>query len=291
MAYLHLNETSLKKYNSLALNVIAAKLYLPLDFEGLVEVLNLTQDKKRVLIGKGCNILLSKPYYDESYAFIVTTMQDDLIYTDHELIADAGVNLSRLAWFSLEQSLSGYAFLEDIPGTVGGALIMNAGQYEYSFGQLVNWIDLYDTQTASVKRVIPDKDYFGYRTSAIKPHEIVLRAGLIAIKGNDEETIAAIQKYKKDRYFKQPRQYPNAGSVFKRPYKDGQSYYVWKLFDEVNLRGCRIGDAQVSDKHPGFIVNLGNASPQDMLDLVKECQTRVKNHFNIDLELEWKVID
>ena len=291
MAYLHLKETSLKKYNSLSLNVICAQLYLPLDFEGMVEVLNLTKDKKRVLIGKGCNILLSKPIYDDSYAFIVTTMQDDLIYTDHELIADAGVNLSRLAWFSLEQSLSGYAFLEDIPGTVGGALIMNAGQYEYSFGQLVNWIDLYDTQTGSVKRVIPDKDFFAYRTSKIQAHEIVLRAGLIALKGNDEETITAIQKYKKDRYFKQPRQYPNAGSVFKRPYKDGQSYYVWKLFDEVDLRGYRIGDAQVSDKHPGFIVNLGHATPQDMLDLVKECQDRVKHHFNIDLELEWKVID
>jgi len=291
MAYLTLKDTSLKKYNSLALEVIAARLYLPLDTQGLLDVLELTKDKKRVLIGKGCNILLSKEKYDDSTAFIVTIMDDELILNETELIADAGVNLSRLAWFSLEQSLKGYAFLEDIPGTVGGALIMNAGQYEFSFGQLVNWIELYDTVTNQVKRIIPDKDYFGYRTSKISSTDVVIRCGLLAEKGNDEETLTAILKYKKDRYLKQPRQYPNAGSVFKRPYKDGQSYYVWKLFDEVGLRGYSIGGAEVSDKHPGFIVNLGHALPQDMIDLVKECQDRVKKHFDIDLELEWKVID
>jgi UDP-N-acetylmuramate dehydrogenase len=289
--YLVLNDISLKKYNSLALDVKAKTLYLPLDYQGLLDVLSLTQDKKRIMIGKGCNILLTKPFYDDSYAFVVTVMDDDLIINDTEMIAATGVNLSRLAWFALEQSLTGYAFLEDIPGTVGGALIMNAGQYEFSFGQQVNWIDLYDTQTNSVKRVTPDDDYFGYRTSQISCHEIVLRAGLKINKGNDEEILTAMLKYKKDRYLKQPRQYPNAGSVFKRPYKEGQSYYVWKLFDETGLRGYRIGDAQVSHKHPGFIVNLGNATPSDMVNLVKECQDRVKKQFDIDLELEWRVID
>jgi len=291
MPYLTLHHSSLRKYNSLALEVTADLIYLPLDHEGFLEVLELTRSKKRVLIGKGCNILLSKPHYNDATAFIITVMDDDLVMTDTEMIAEAGANLSRLAWFALEQSLTGYAFLEDIPGTVGGALIMNAGQYEFSFGQLVNWVELYDTQTDTVKTVAPHKDYFGYRTSGILPHEIVLRAGLKIDKGNDEETLTAILKYKKDRYTKQPRQYPNAGSVFKRPYKDGQSYYVWKLFDEVDLRGYQIGDAQVSAKHPGFIVNLGHATPQDMLDLVKTCQDRVKSHFDIDLELEWKVID
>ena len=289
--YLVLNDISLKKYNSLSLDVKAKTLYLPLDYQGLLDVLSLTKDKKRIMIGKGCNILLTKPFYDDSYAFVVTVMDDDLIINDTEMIAETGVNLSRLAWFALEQSLTGYAFLEDIPGTVGGALIMNAGQYEFSFGQQVNWIDLYDTQTNSVKRITPDDDYFGYRTSQISCHEIVLRAGLKINKGNDEETLTAMLKYKKDRYLKQPRQYPNAGSVFKRPYKEGQSYYVWKLFDEVGLRGYRIGDAQVSAKHPGFIVNLGNATPSDMVSLVKECQDRVKKQFDIDLELEWRVID
>lgn len=286
-----LNDISIKKYNSLALDVKVSSLYLPMDQEGLLDVIKLTKDKQRILIGKGCNILLSQPFYDDAYAFIVTAMDEDLIINDTEVIADTGVNLSRLAWFALEQSLSGYAFLEDIPGTVGGALIMNAGQYEFSFSQLVNWIDLYDTNTDTVKRVIPNDDYFGYRTSQIHDHEIVLRAGLKINKGNDEETLTAMLKYKKDRYSKQPRQYPNAGSVFKRPYKEGQSYYVWKLFDEVGLRGHRIGDAQVSAKHPGFIVNLGHATPQDMVALVKECQDRVKKKFDIDLELEWRVID
>ncbi len=291
MAYLTIKNSSLKKYNSLSLDVIAANIYLPTDAQGLLDVLELTKDKKRILIGKGCNTLLSKPFFDESYAFIITIMDDELVVSETEMIADAGVNLSRLAWFSLEQSIGGYAFLEDIPGTVGGALIMNAGQYEFSFGQLVNWIDLYDTQTNTVNRIIPDKDYFSYRSSKILPHEIVIKAGLSALPGNDEETLTAILKYKKDRYLKQPRKYANAGSVFKRPYKEGQAYYVWKLFDEVGLRGFTIGQAQVSEKHPGFIVNCGQALPEDFLKLVHECQTRVKNRFDIDLELEWKVID
>lgn len=291
MAYLILHESSLKKYNSLNLDAVAANLYLPVDHQGLLDVLELTKAKKRIVIGKGCNILLSQERYDASYAFIITTMDDELVYTENELIADAGVNLSRLAWYALEQSLAGYAFLEDIPGTVGGALIMNAGQYEYSFGLLVNWIDLYDTATNTMTRIMPDKDFFTYRQSKIISNQIVVRAGLKALPGNDEETLTALLKYKRDRYLKQPRRYPNAGSVFKRPYKEGQSYYVWKLFDEVDLRGYRIGDAQVSDKHPGFIVNLGHATPQNMLDLVHKCQERVKKHFDIDLELEWKIID
>lgn len=291
MNYLTLTNTSLKKFNSLALDVQAALVYLPMNHDGFLEVLKLTENKRRVLIGKGCNILLSKDIYDDSTAFIVTTMDDDLIINETEVIADAGVNLNRLAWFALEQSLNGYAFLEDIPGTVGGALIMNAGQYEFSFGQLVNWIDLYDVTTSMVKHVIPEEGYFGYRHSKITPNEIVLRAGLKREPGSLEENLDLMLKYKKERYLKQPRQYPNAGSVFKRPYKDGQSFYVWKLFDDVELRGHRIGDAQVSAKHPGFIVNLGNATPKDMTDLVRECQKRVKDRFDIDLELEWKVID
>ena len=291
MAYLTLNKTSLKKYNSLALEVKAAVLYLPLDHDGFLDVLELTKAKKRILIGKGCNILLSKPFYDESYAFIVTLMDDELTLTETELIVEAGVNLSRLSWFALEQELSGYAFLEDIPGTVGGALIMNAGQYEFCFGNLVNWVELYDTLTNTARTIIPQEGFFAYRHSQIQPHEIVLRAGLKIDKAPVEATLDLMLKYKKERYMKQPRQYPNAGSVFKRPYKDGQSYFVWKMFDEVGLRGHRIGDAQVSIKHPGFIVNLGTATPKDMLDLVKECQDRVKACFDIDLELEWKVID
>lgn len=98
-------------------------------------------------------------------------------------------------------------------------------------------------------------------------------------------------EFKKERYFKQPRNYPNAGSVFKRPTKDGETYFVWKLFDEVSLRGYQVGGARVSDKHPGFIVNVDHATCLDCVTLIQECKDRVKNQFDIDLELEWRVIE
>jgi len=291
MTYLTLTNTSLKRFNSLAIDSTAALVYLPLNTAGFIEVLKLTANKKRILVGKGCNILLAKPHYDESTAFIITVMADDLVLHDQELVVEAGLSLNRLAWFGQEQALDGYAFLEDIPGTVGGALIMNAGQFGEEIGPMVNWIEVYDQLTNTVHCIKPQPGFFTYRHSELEAHQVVLRAGLKALPGDEITNLDKILDYKKKRYLKQPRRYPNAGSVFKRPKKDGQEFYTWKLFDEVGLRGYRIGDAQVSEKHPGFIVNVGNASSSDMTQLVNECITRVKNHFDITLELEWRILD
>jgi UDP-N-acetylmuramate dehydrogenase len=291
MTYLTLTDVSLKRFNSLALDAQAALVYMPLNTQGLIDVLKLTATKQRILIGKGCNILLTKDHYDSSSAFIVTTLADDLQLHGDELVVESGVSLHRLAWFAQEQALAGYAFLEDIPGTVGGALIMNAGQFDEEIGPLVNWIEIYDLRDNTVQCLKPQPGFFTYRHSELQPFQVVLRAGLKALPGNELDNLDKILDIKKKRYLKQPRKYPNAGSVFKRPKKDGQEFYTWKLFDEVALRGYRIGDAQVSEKHPGFIVNVGNATPNDMVALVNECIHRVKTRFDIDLELEWRVID
>ncbi len=291
MTYLTLTDVSLKRFNSLALDAQAALMYMPLNTQGLIDVLKLTASKRRILIGKGCNILLTKAHYDASSAFIVTTMADDLLCHGDELVVEAGLSLNRLAWFAQEQALDGYAFLEDIPGTVGGALIMNAGQFDEEIGPLVNWIEVYDLRDNTVQCLKPHPGFFTYRHSELQAHHVVLRAGLKALPGNELDNLDKILEIKKKRYLKQPRKYPNAGSVFKRPKKDGQEFYTWKLFDEVGLRGFRIGDAQVSEKHPGFIVNVGNATPNDMVAVVNECIHRVKTRFDIDLELEWRLID
>jgi len=286
-----LNDVSLKKYNSLRLQAQAAYLYLPLNAEGLVEILKATQDKKQILLGRGSNVLLLKEYYDESNVFIVTTQMDDLKIEQGEIVAEAGVNLSALAWFSIEQSIDGYAFAEDIPGTIGGALVMNAGQYEYTIGQYVNWMDVFDKSTQSVSRIHPTPDFFQYRHSKLTSDQVVLRAGLKNVGGDDLENLEKILTYKRERYRKQPRNYPNAGSVFKRPSKNGVTYFVWKLLEEVGLRGYRVGDAEISFKHPGFIVNCGHATIADVTELIKICQSKVKEHFDLDLELEWKTLD
>ncbi len=288
----HLHDASLKRYNTLGIEANAANLYLPFSKQAFKEAILATKNKKRVVLGNGSNILLAKDHYDDSYAFLVSSYADHLCIVDDEMVAEAGCSLQRLSWFCIEQGIAGYEFAEDIPGTIGGALISNAGQFEYTIGMYVNWIDIYLPTTDTFERIVPDADFFGYRRSRLEELEaIVLAVGLRMPQGDSAASLDKVLEYKRERYRKQPRNHPNAGSVFKRPTKEGKTFYVWKLFEEAGLRGFRIGDAEVSLKHPGFIVNHGNATHQDMLALVEECQRRVKEQFEIDLHLEWKIID
>ena len=140
-----LNDVPLKKYNTLQLESYANIVHFPLNKQGLIEVLNDTNYSRKIIIGKGSNILLKKERYEDDTVFIITSLMDDIHLENDEIVCEAGVSLSSLAWFAIEQSIEGYAFAEDIPGTIGGALIMNAGQYEFTIGQYVNWIDVYDT--------------------------------------------------------------------------------------------------------------------------------------------------
>ncbi len=289
--YLKLNDVPLKKYNTLQLESLAKCVYFPLNKNGLIEVLSETKTHRRILIGKGSNILLKRDVYPEDNAFIITTLMDEIHIENDEIYCDAGVSLSQLAWFAIEHSIDGYAFAEDIPGTVGGALIMNAGQYQYTIGQYVNWIDVYDTELDAIKRIIPNESFFSYRNAAFKPTEFVVACGLKNQGGDDLENLEKVLNYKRERYRKQPRNYPNAGSVFKRPVKDGETLFVWKLFEACGLRGKRVGGAELSFKHPGFIVNVNHATTKDVFDLIELCMTSVKEKYDVELELEWKVIE
>lgn len=290
--YFTMHDASLKRYNTLRLNVKAHTVIIPHTIEGLVEAFQDYEDKRIVLVGNGSNMLFSKAYYDENTVFIITVLLTNISVEDGEIVVEAGARLNRLAWFSCEQSVGGYEFCEDIPGTIGGALIMNAGQWRYTIGQYVKWIEVYNYETKEVEKIAPDDDFFDYRYSRLTEMPVyILRTGLIMEKGNYNETLEKMLYYRHERYVKQPRNYANAGSVFKRPVdKEGNSLYVWKMFDAVNLRGFQIGDARVSDKHPGFIVNVDNASVSDMRAVIDECKRRVKNEFDVDLELEWRVI-
>ena len=223
---------------------------------------------------------------------MVTTMVDKIEITDNILYVQNGVTMNKLAWFTCENSIDGYAFCEDIPGTLGGALMMNAGQWQYTIGQYVKWIEVFDKDTLQTKTIIPDADFFRYRHSKLNDmNVIVLSIGLKIEPGEYMEILDLMLEYRRERYVKQPRQYPNGGSTFKRPKdKNGDWLFIWKLFDEVGLRGFQIGDAQVSQKHPGFIVNRGNAKVAEVQMVIAECKKRVKEKFDVDIELEWRVI-
>lgn len=290
--YFILNHASLKRYNTLRLDVTAHTVVMPYSVESFVAALRDFNDKKIVVVGNGSNIFFSKEYYDDSYVFIITNLINDIEHTGTEIVCEAGTRMHRLAWFACEQSVGELAFTEDIPGTLGGGLYMNAGQWSQTIGQYVNWIEVYDTEKDQVYRIVPDESFFAYRYSKLNDLPVyVLRCGIKAKPGNYEEVLAQMLDYRHERYVKQPRNFANAGSVFKRPKdKNGETLYVWKLFDAVNLRGFRVGDALVSEKHPGFIVNAGNAKVDDIAAVIQECKDRVKKEFDVNLELEWRVI-
>ncbi|AMC93495.1 UDP-N-acetylenolpyruvoylglucosamine reductase [Erysipelothrix larvae] len=290
--YFILNETSMKRYNTLRLDVKANCVVLPHSVEGFVDALRDFKGKKIVLIGNGSNTFFSQDYYDENTVFIITILLNDISIENGEFVMEAGTRLHRMAWFACEQSMGELSFCEDIPGTIGGALYMNAGQWQYAIGQYVNWIEVYNTETDCVETIIPDDEFFAYRYSKLNDMPVyVLRCGIKAIEGDYNQILDQMLEYRHERYIKQPRNFANAGSVFKRPKdKDGNWLFVWKLFDGVNLRGFKVGDAMVSEKHPGFIVNTGNASVNDMKQVIDECITRVKNQYDVDLELEWRVV-
>lgn len=290
--YFVMNDASLKRYNTLRLDVIANTIVLPHTIQGLVDAFREYKDKRIIIIGNGSNMLFSQNYYDEDTVFIITILLANISTKDQEIVMEAGARLNRLAWFSCEQSVGGYEFCEDIPGTIGGALIMNAGQWQYTIGQNVNWIKVYNFETDKIETIIPDDDFFAYRYSRLTELPVyILETGLKMMEGDYNTSLEKMLYYRHERYVKQPRNFANAGSVFKRPYdKNGESLYVWKLFDAVDLRGFQIGGALVSNKHPGFIVNVGNATVDDIHNVIHECQKRVKDKFDVDLQLEWRVV-
>lgn len=290
--YFVLRNHSLKRFHTFRLDVIADTTIIPLTKKGLIAALRDYHDKKIVLIGKGANTVFKQSNYDANTVFIVTILVDKVELNDNMIYAQTGVDLNRLAWFACENSIGGYAFCEDIPGTLGGAMMMNAGQWQFSIGQNVAWIEIFNKDNQQVETIVPDETFFGYRYSRLNDMNcVVLSVGLKTQEGDYMEILDKMLEYRRERYVKQPRQYPNAGSVFKRPKdKNGDWLYIWKLFDECELRGYQIGDAQVSERHPGFIVNKGNAKVAEVHMLIDECKKRVKEKFDVDIDLEWRVI-
>ena len=247
--YFTMKNASLKRYNTLRLDVTAETVIIPANLDGLVEALKDYSDREIVIIGNGSNILFTKEYYDENTVFIINVLLTEITLDNDEIVAEAGARLNRLAWFTCEQSIGGYEFCEDIPGTIGGALIMNAGQWQYTIGQYVNWVDVFNYETQKVERIVPEEGFSLTRYSHLTEMPVyILRAGLKKLPGDYQESLEKMLYYRHERYVKQPRNYANAGSVFKRPRdKEGNSLYVWKLFDGVDLRGYQVGGAMVSE--------------------------------------------
>lgn len=287
-----LRDVSLKPYNSLRLESSVALMIFPHTMDGLVQVMKEYQDTKKIfVIGKGSNTLFKQTYYDESTLFINLKFLDYMEIQKDEIYVQCGATLSDLVWFGIENSRSGLEFMEDIPGTVGGAILMNAGTYRNYIGDLITSVTYYDFDSQEVITRKKQPNDFGRRQSFwSNKQSILLSCTIDAQRGDYLEALEEVQRIKKDRFSKQPRNFPSAGSVFVRPKVDLKDMVVWELLDKVGLRGLSHGEAAFSEKHPGFIINLGDATYDDINYLIKLAQTKVKNEFNVDLTVEWKTL-
>ena len=233
------------------------------------------------VLGRGSNLLVS----DKGYRGVILSIYKDFQKTEIQgetVTVQAGVLLTTLSGKVLDASLTGLEFASGIPGTIGGAVVMNAGAYGGEMKDIVRKVTVLD-QDGEVRTLTCGEMQFGYRTSlAKKKGYIVLGAELTLKQGEKEKIRGEMQALKAKRIEKQPLEFPSAGSTFKRP----EGYFAGKLIMDAGLRGAAVGGAQVSEKHCGFVVNTGNATAADVRELMRQVQGKVQEQFGVHLEPE-----
>jgi len=234
------------------------------------------------VIGKGSNLLVG----DKGFRGVVIQLDEafEKIKVNNNIVtACAGASMAKIAKTALQNSLTGFEFAAGIPGCVGGGVIMNAGAYGGEMKDVVSKVRVL-CKDGNIKEYTNEAMSFGYRFSALKnkPEYIVLEVEIILEPGNEEEILAKMQDLAKRRKDKQPLEYPSAGSTFKRP----EGYFAGKLIGDAGLSGYSVGDAEVSEKHNGFVINRGNATAADVRTLIETIQCKVYEQFGVNLERE-----
>ncbi len=249
----------------------------------LVEVMALIKKlgTEFFVLGNGSNLLVSDEGFD-GVVISLSKMNDIHLEGDNDIYAEAGAMNSQIAAFARDNRLKNFEFAAGIPGTIGGAMIMNAGAYGGEM-KLV---------TRSVTVLSPEGEImvldnasmeFGYRSSAIKGRGYIVISVLLSLEKGDKETITQnMQELAAKRREKQPLEFPSAGSTFKRP----EGYFAGKLIEDAGLRGFSVGDAAVSEKHCGFVINKGNATSAEVYELICEVRKRVYENSGVTLEPE-----
>ena len=235
------------------------------------------------IVGNGSNLLVS----DAGYRGVIVQIYKEMneVKVEGDLVkAQAGALLSGIAAKALGAELSGFEFASGIPGTIGGACVMNAGAYGGEMKDVLESVTVL-TDEGKIIELGRNELELGYRTSVIeKKGYIVLGAVLKLERGDGEKIKTYMDELKEKRVTKQPLEYPSAGSTFKRP----EGYFAGKLIEDAGLRGFQVGGAQVSEKHCGFVINRNHATAADIMELMRQVQIRVKENSGVDLEPEVK---
>ncbi len=237
------------------------------------------------ILGKGSNVLVT----DKGYRGVIICIDKEMSavnVTGNTLTAQAGASLSTAARAAFDHSLTGMEFASGIPGSVGGAVYMNAGAYDGEMKQILTSVTAI-TKEGEIVRFSASELDLGYRHSIFENNEAVITEAIMELRFGDRQKIADRMRDLADRRrSKQPLNLPSAGSTFKRP----PNRFAGQLIDEAGMRGASVGAAQVSPKHAGFIVNNGGASSQDILELIALVQMRVRECSGVELEREVRVI-
>lgn len=277
----------MKNHTTFRIGGPADALALPKTPEEVAEVVRFCHEHAQsyYVLGNGSNLLVS----DEGYRGLVLQLYrnfNDIQVNGETITVHSGAMLAAVARTAYQTGLTGLEFASGIPGTIGGAVVMNAGAYGGEMKNVLKEVTVL-TKEGEVL-VIPAKALeLGYRTSVIpKNGWIVLGAVLQLKKGDQEQILARMEELKEQRITKQPLDLPSAGSTFKRP----EGYFAGKLIMDAGLRGFTVGGAQVSEKHCGFVVNRGNATAADVWELICEVKRRVKEMTGVELEPEVKLL-
>ena len=238
-----------------------------------------------LVIGNGSNLLVSDKGIHQPVLHLLNEFNKIELLDDGEIYAEAGALLSRVAAFARDNSLAGLEFASGIPGSVGGAVVMNAGAYGGEMKQVITFVDVF--MNGEVKTIPASEMDFDYRHSRAMDEDMVILAMRVKlIPGNPDEITALMKDFNQRRRDKQPLEFPSAGSTFKRP----TGYFAGKLIQDAGLAGFQIGGARVSEKHCGFVINAGNATSKDVYDVIKHVQKTVLEKLGVVLETEVRLI-
>lgn len=282
-----LENAPMRDYSSFQVGGPADVLIQPESAEAFVAARRILREAgvPTTVIGAGSNLLVS----DKGIRGAVIRLGkafSKMTVSDNTITAEAGVMLARLANEALSASLAGLEFASGIPGTLGGAVFMNAGAYGGEMKDVVVETEYLD-ETGTLRTLRGADHGFVYRGSAFCGTEnIILRSKLLLTPGSAEEIRAKMLDFNTRRKDKQPLSFPSAGSTFKRP----EGYFAGKLIEDAGLKGFSVGGAQVSKKHAGFVINKSGATAEDIWGLIKEVRARVLDQFGVSLEPEVRML-
>ena len=281
------DQFDLTDYNSYRIKSTCSRAYMPQNNEDIVTLFHSARTSRPIVIGGGYNIILSKDYYQDDFVIFSDNMSEFRLEDDN-IIAQPGVSLLTLSTFALEHALTGMEIFYDIPSSLGGAVVMNAGASGEEIKDILRQVTYFDPLDDQFHTITREDLTFEYRNSFFQknPHLIIVEAVLGLKPGVACKIHEKMETIKAARWAKQPKDLPNAGSVFKRP----PGRFVGPMIDELGLKGFSIGGAKISEKHGGFIVNFDHASGTDILEIIRIVKEKVMDKFGVNLEIEQRIL-